>query len=140
MREVKFYKGKDHFEDAYFVREQVFMIEQGFSSEIDEIDETCTHCVIYEDGKPVACGRFYTEKENQCTIGRIAVLKEYRQQKLGNVVMENIIHEATSMGYRHFVLSSQCQAQGFYEKLGFVASGEEYLDEHCPHIHMEKRI
>lgn len=39
----------------------------------------------------------------------------------------------------YFVLSAQVQAQGFYEKLGYVASGEPYLDEHCPHIHMEKQ-
>lgn len=29
---------------------------------------------------------------------------------------------------------------GFYEKNGFQAYGEEYLDEFCPHIHMEKRL
>ena len=31
-------------------------------------------------------------------------------------------------------------ARPFYEKLGYWASGEEYLDEYCPHIHMEKEL
>jgi predicted GNAT family N-acyltransferase len=32
------------------------------------------------------------------------------------------------------------QAEGFYLKQGYVPAGEIYLDEACPHIHMEKRI
>lgn len=36
--------------------------------------------------------------------------------------------------------NSQCRAQGFYEKIGYVASGETYLDEDCEHIHMEKKL
>ncbi|MDY4474645.1 GNAT family N-acetyltransferase [Mitsuokella sp.] len=38
------------------------------------------------------------------------------------------------------VLSAQIQARPFYEKLGYRASGEEYLDEYCPHIRMEKEL
>lgn len=35
-------------------------------------------------------------------------------------------------------LSAQLQAKGFYEKLGYLAYGDEYMDEHCPHIMMKK--
>ena len=35
-------------------------------------------------------------------------------------------------------LSAQVQAKGFYKKLGYVQDGDEYLDEHCPHILMCK--
>ena len=35
-------------------------------------------------------------------------------------------------------LSAHVRVRPFYEALGYVASGGEYLDEGCPHIHMEK--
>ena len=34
------------------------------------------------------------------------------------------------------VVSSQTRVRGFYESLGFVAEGKEYLDQFCPHIKM----
>lgn len=140
MITVKFHKGKSNFEDAYSVREAVFILEQGFQNEVDEIDDTCIHCVIYDEGKPIACGRFFSEKENEVTIGRIAVLKEYRLMHLGSQVMKSIEEKATDLGYVKASLSAQCTAQKFYEKLGYVASGDIYMDEHCPHIHMEKKL
>lgn len=35
-------------------------------------------------------------------------------------------------------LSAQVRVRPFYEALGYIASGDEYFDEGCPHIHMEK--
>ena len=37
-------------------------------------------------------------------------------------------------------LAAQVQAKGFYEKAGYSADGEEFLEEHCPHIRMCKKI
>ena len=42
------------------------------------------------------------------------------------------------MGYRTITLGSR--ADGFYEKCGYTAEGETYLDQHCPHIHMFKLL
>lgn len=140
MREYRFYQGKDHFEDAYAIREAVFIIEQGFENEIDEWDERCTHCVLYDGEKPIACGRFFSEQKGVITIGRIAVLKEYRGQQLGSQILAAIEEKAKEQGFSTATLSAQCQAQRFYEKLGYVAQGDVYLDEHCPHIHMEKKM
>ncbi len=44
------------------------------------------------------------------------------------------------MGYHEVELSAQTQACEFYLKNGYKKYGEEYLDEHCPHIHMRKKV
>jgi hypothetical protein len=41
---------------------------------------------------------------------------------------------------KRLALSAQVRVRPFYEKLGYTASGDEYLDEYCPHIHMEKEL
>ena len=50
-------------EDAVRIRKEVFMDEQGFCNEFDEIDKTALHAVLYEDDKAAATGRMYYEEE-----------------------------------------------------------------------------
>lgn len=40
--------------EAKIIRKAVFVNEQGFKNEFDEIDENATHIVVYQKEKPVA--------------------------------------------------------------------------------------
>ena len=60
--------------DAKYIREEVFMKEQGFQDEFDEIDYHCLHLVI-EDDKAIGCARMY-EKNGYQTQGE-EYLDEY---------------------------------------------------------------
>ena len=50
-----------YFEDAEHVRRVVFMEEQGYENEFDEIDEapSCIHVTIYVDGDVAGCARVF---------------------------------------------------------------------------------
>lgn len=135
---VKVFQGKkeEAFADAYYVRKTVFMDEQGFSYELDDIDEYATHAVLYIDNKPIAAGRIF-EQNGSYHIGRICVLKPYRHQNYASKIMDAL----EAYGFEktnEIVLSAQCHAKGFYEKRGYMSYGEEYLDEFCPHVDMKK--
>lgn len=138
--EIKITQGLNHFEDPYKVRVEVFMKEQGFSSEKDEIDDTCTHFTGYVNQIPVASGRCYAKDKNTMMIGRIAVLKEYRKQHLGALMLQKIEEFCKSSHISRLMLSAQTQAAGFYEKCGYHKLGDVYMDEHCPHQMMVKFI
>ena len=60
-------------QDAQDIRIEVFMKEQGFKNEFDEIDTISHHIVVYDEGKPIGTCRFFKEN-NHYTIGRVAVL------------------------------------------------------------------
>ena len=127
-----------YFNDAYAVRKQVFMDEQGFSTELDETDKIATHVILYDNDKPIATGRIYQEND-EYHIGRICVLQAYRKNHLASIVMQTL----EEIGFKQtdtIYLSAQLQAKGFYEKLGYLAYGDEYMDEHCPHIMMKKEL
>ena len=117
--------GKTDFEGSFFVRKKVFMEEQGFHDEFDSTDETAWHLTVCQSGGPVAAARIFPEGEGSWHFGRICV-------------MEQLEEKAAAFGAKRFVLSAQKQARGFYEKLGYRQEGEEYLDEHCPHVWMVK--
>lgn len=140
--EQKMEFGLDHNPDARGIREEVFMKEQGFCNEFDSLDAKAWHVVIYEGGDPVATGRTFPKEGDSkiWMIGRVAVRRPYRGKNYGKAVIVALEKKLRELGASYAELSSQVQARGFYEKLGYTAYGEEYLDEHCPHIAMRKAV
>lgn len=127
--------------DVIGIRKKVFVEEQGFKNEFDDIDEYATHLLLKIDDKPVATLRFFYSKEHDChVIGRVAVVKEHRGEHLGSYIMNEAEKELRKMNVSKVGLSAQVQAKVFYEKMGYEEKGEVYLDEGCPHIWMEKQL
>lgn len=123
------------------IRQEVFINEQGFINEFDDIDNRAWHLVVYDEETPLACCRFFKgESANEFVIGRLAVLKKYRGKQLGALMMQEAEKYIKPIGGKKLSLSAQLRVKDFYEKQGFTAIGETYFDEYCEHIHMEKVI
>lgn len=120
------------------VRTEVFIIEQMVPAhmEFDEEDHSCLHVVVFEHNSAIATGRML----NDGHIGRIAVKKAYRNQKIGTMVMRFFIQYATTQQLPELFLGAQLQAMGFYETLGFTAYGEHFLDANIEHTMMRLRL
>lgn len=132
--------GLDGIEDAMTVRRVVFHNEQGFTEEVDRHDKDACHVVLYDVDRPIATGRAYPYEGDVYKIGRVAVLKNYRTVGAGRQVMAALEKYLREQGARFIQLSAQKQAVRFYQKLGYRAQGEWYMDEHCPHIDMRKHL
>ena len=95
-------KGLNNSPDARAIRQSVFVEEQGFEYEFDDIDETALHLVLYdENDNPCATGRLFFD--GCMKIGRIAVMKEYRGQSLGSEVIA--ILEEKALEWVHIISS-----------------------------------
>ncbi|QIQ22445.1 GNAT family N-acetyltransferase [Zophobihabitans entericus] len=129
-------------DDAFAVRKQVFVDEQGFdlSIEVDEYDEKALHLVGYEKEQPIAVARMIFKDHGVGKIGRVAILKPFRQQGLGKLIMVYLIDAAKQNNLTKLQLSSQLHAKDFYLNLGFVTEGDVYLEEGAPHILMNYQI
>ncbi|WP_336938810.1 GNAT family N-acetyltransferase [Acinetobacter modestus] len=121
-------------QDAKLIRTQVFICEQGITEadEWDDQDLISQHSVIYDQDQPIATARLL---ENN-SVGRVAVLKAYRGQGLGQMIMLEIIRYAQKQRRSVLTLSSQVHAISFYEKLGFTVQGNSYDECGIPHIEM----
>ena len=64
----------------------------------------------------------------------------YRGTGLGSLLLTEAQSYVTAKNAAKIGISAQVRAAGFYETLGFVRQGEEYLEENCPHIYMEKTL
>lgn len=128
-------------EEERRIRTEVFVVEQGFNEEFDTIDDSCIHLIKYIDDKAVGVCRLYTDNEGvNYHIGRVAVDKSCRGLNIGRELIEKAEQIIVEEGGRISSLSAQTRVQGFYEKCGYTAIGDVYLDEHCPHIYMEKNL
>jgi len=125
-------------EDAGIVRRAVFVAEQGIPADLewDEWDERSVHAVLYRNGQPVATGRLLPDAH----IGRMAVLRAWRRQGLGALVLQRLVEEAARRGEAEVELSAQSYVCDFYAAHGFEAFGEEFLDVGIPHRKMRRRL
>lgn len=74
------------------------------------------------DDKVVGCVAFYKHSSKRCEMKRLYVKKEYRNLKIGNTLVENIISLAKKDGYREMVLDTikpLTSAINLYKKFGF---------------------
>lgn len=120
--------------DAQLIRRSVFIQEQNISEndEWDDQDAISLHFVVYDQNQAIATARLLQNN----SIGRVAVLKQYRGKSIGQLLMQHIIQVASEQKREYLKLSAQSYVVGFYENLGFEVKGEEYLDCGIPHIDM----
>lgn len=129
-----------------FVRETVFICEQQCPVEIefDEYDSVAFHYILTdENGAVIGCCRILTN-EIGVKIGRIAILKEYRGNNYGYEIVSNAINEAKKVCEEagkpfpetKIYVDAQVYANGFYRKLGFLETGDEFIEANIPHNRM----
>ena len=138
MYQVKHGRWDQLQQDAKLIRTQVFICEQGITEadEWDDQDVISQHFVIYDQDQPIATARLL---ENN-SVGRVAVLKAYRGQGLGQMIMLEIISYAQKQRLSVLTLSSQVHAISFYEKLGFTVQGNSYDECGISHIEMTMNL
>ena len=138
MYQVKHGRWDQLQQDAKLIRTQVFICEQGITEadEWDDQDVISQHFVIYDQDQPIATARLL---ENN-SVGRVAVLKAYRGQGIGQMIMLEIISYAQKQRLSVLTLSSQVHAISFYEKLGFTVQGNSYDECGISHIEMTMNL
>jgi len=121
------------------VREAVFILEQGVPAELewDGLDESARHALaLSHQGDAIGCGRIFSDGH----IGRIAVLTQWRKQKVGTAIMEALLDYANSHDYKQVDVDAQTHAVPFYRSFGFAERGKEFMDAGLPHIKMTLKL
>ena len=104
------------------IRQAVFIDEQGFKSEYDDIDALAIHLVLFDGNTAKAtCRVFESGEKNVYILGRLAVLKQFRGSGLGSKILAAAQEYVKSVGGRAIKLHSQCAAKEFYERAGYTA-------------------
>jgi predicted GNAT family N-acyltransferase len=123
------------------LRHEVFVEEQGvpLDLEIDEHDDEAVHIVALDDGRIVGTCRVLKAGE-QAKFGRLVVARSARGRGIGAALLEDAERRAREMGATCMVLAAQTSAVGLYDRAGYTARGDVYLDAGIEHVTMEKPL
>ncbi|TQN31968.1 putative GNAT family N-acyltransferase [Haloactinospora alba] len=126
---------------VFTIRGAVFVAEQQVpvDEEPDSRDRDADHLLARLDGSPVGTGRMVVEGE-QGLLGRLAVLPHARGTGAGKALVDGLEERAAKRGLAVVELHAQLHARGFYERLGYAAHGERFLEAGIPHLHMRKEL
>lgn len=126
---------------CFSLRRRAFVDEQGVAPEleIDGLDGLCHHYAARFAGEVVGTARVRVLDGGIAKIQRVAVSSALRGRGVGARLMRGILADLDEdAGIAAAVLDSQVSAVGFYEALGFVAEGPEFLDAGLPHRRMRR--
>lgn len=123
---------------AYAVRREVFIVEQNVPEtlERDAYDATALHLVAVDGGDVVGTLRVVFMPEH-AKFGRVAVLRKARGKGIAKAMMTTAMELARKRGETRFYLTAQTDKIGLYEKLGFIAYGDEFEEAGIPHRAMK---
>ena len=69
-------------------------------------------------------------------VGRMAVKRQLRGLKLGDLVLSGLLEAARKRGDLEVVIHAQCSAEHFYKRQGFTRRGEVFQEADMEHVEM----
>ena len=129
-------------ENIFSLRSEVFIVEQDcVYQDIDGKDQKAKHVLGKKNNEIIAYSRIFKSGDyfKEASFGRAVVKKSERGKGIGD---ELVINSIKNIPETIIKISAQSYLKNFYGKHGFVAKGEEYLEDGIPHTAMyaEKKV
>jgi len=122
------------------LRNEVFVVEQNcVYQDADDKDQPSLHFCGWDGEKLVAYTRIIPQgiSYTEASIGRVVTSPAYRNTGAGRQLMkESIDRTFSQFNCTEIKIGAQVYLTGFYQSLGFVQSGPQYLEDSIPHIEM----
>lgn len=128
----------DELFEIYRVRVAVFVVEQNCAyQEVDLTDKLSYHLWLESENAIKAYLRVIPAGvvRKEVSLGRVIAVE--RHQGLGTeIVKYGIALAKEQLGAEEIVIEAQTYVRSLYEKLGFKAESEEFLEDGIPHVRM----
>jgi ElaA protein len=118
------------------LRTEVFVVEQDcVYQDMDGKDDKAIHILGHINDQLASYTRIFKPGDyfDQSSIGRVVVSPLYRGKSYGKEIMKASIAFIKAENYPSVKISAQCYLDKFYTDLGFIATGEKYLEDGIPH-------
>ena len=129
---------RDELFDIYKLRVSVFVVEQQCPyQEVDDGDRSAYHVFMKDEEGIQAYLRILPAgvSFDQVSLGRVIAVKRRRGLGTG-IVREGIKAARELLDAREIKIEAQVYAKELYEKIGFVQTSEEFLEDGIPHVEM----
>ena len=125
--------------DIFSLRSEVFIVEQECAyQDVDGKDEQADHVMLYIDNELVGYTRVFPENTyfTEASFGRAVVKKNHRGEGYGHLLVDKSLEHLKSKKQSPIKISAQSYLKEFYASHGFLAKGDEYMEDGIPHTAM----
>lgn len=125
------------------LRAEVFIVEQDcVYQDVDDKDQKALHVILKKSEEIIGYTRLFWPGDyfKEASIGRVVISKKERNNNYGSELMKaSILAISEKMKEKKIKISAQTYLKIFYNNLGFLESGKEYLEDGIPHVAMLKK-
>tara|TARA_B100001094_G_scaffold129654_1_gene125567 strand:- start:6798 stop:7238 length:441 start_codon:yes stop_codon:yes gene_type:complete len=125
--------------DVFSLRSEVFIVEQNCAyQDVDGKDELADHVMLYIEEELVGYTRVFVENTyfKEASFGRAVVKKRHRGEGYGHLLVDKSLEHLKAYKQPLIKISAQAYLKAFYSSHGFIAKGDEYMEDGIPHVAM----
>jgi predicted GNAT family N-acyltransferase len=128
--------------EAFEVRRQVFVREQGISEDLvfDGHDREVLHMVVKDGERVIGTARVQFLANNQAKLERMAILKRYRRKGIGKEILLFLDAVLKDKQVQQVIIHAQLEVVPFYKSCGFDELGLPFREAGIKHIKMRKQL
>ena len=134
--------GSKEYQQMVHLRNEILRKPLGLEFTPEELEKEKDEILIgaFEDEKMLGCCMLIRVDKSTVRLRQMAVLNNLQGKGIGRALMQFAENIARDRGYRKIIMHARKSAIGFYEKLGYQVSGNEFEEVTLPHFTMEKRL
>ncbi|HTG57520.1 MAG TPA: GNAT family N-acetyltransferase [Niabella sp.] len=134
--------GTKEYQQMIDLRNEILRKPLGMELESSDIEADKENILIgaFEEDKMLGCCILVKEGDLGVILRQMAVRNQLQGKGIGRALMEFAETIARDIGYREISMHARSSAAGFYEKMGYNVTGDEFLKLSIAHILMKKRI
>lgn len=137
IKAIKF--NSEAYYQAQEIREKYLRLPLGINFTPDdlEIDRHAYHMVAYNKDQIIGCVLGIKENE-KVKIRQMLVIPEYQKQGIGSLLLKKIEEVFCDLGINHFYLHARQESIIFYQKNGYIFTGNSFLEVGIFHQRADK--
>ena len=134
--------GSDEYRQMVALRYDILRKPLGLQFDPVELDGESRHILMgaFEEELMLGCCMLVEEDPRTVRLRQMAVYNEKQGKGIGRALMNFAETIARDRGYKTLTMHARKDAQGFYEKMGYRVSGNEFSEITIPHLVMEKKL
>jgi ribosomal protein S18 acetylase RimI-like enzyme len=124
------------------LRRQILRKPLGLDFSKEELEREKNDILIaaFEDDRMLGCCLLTQVEPDNVRLRQMAVIPGLQGKGIGRVLMQFAENIARDRCYKKITMHARKSAIGFYEKLGYEVTGEEFQELTIPHYIMEKNL
>ena len=134
--------GSKEYQQMVNLRNDILRKPLGLNFSPDELEKEKDEILIgaFEEEKMLGCCMLIKESPSVVRLRQMAVLNNLQGKGIGRALMQFAENIARDRGFRKITMHARKSAIGFYEKLGYHVTGDEFQEVTIPHFTMEKPL